>query len=921
MEASLLARLTLDLLVLADELRLYLTGQHPSPTNISDMFCPVSFSNPVSPEPAAHVRQQGSSVSSSADFLSAETTPILDRKTNQGDTDTTLQSLKIDYNKQLMGRYSSSSSEDITLHDDANFRVNGEKAENSDLQEGGAPSEGNRAPSASDRMSMSTDITSLPDLQSMSSLPPSRLSNAPKSTKQSDCSEVNSPVTSPLPPVESKKRNEKKEDHIYEEIGDIRAQVAKLRSCASVPNLPPPLPPKTRSPYFDEESSADYSRSDWSTTSSMGGSTGRRRKKRRAPLPPSFLYAEQIKENVEGNDSSGNATKEEKTSTDTGNPFYEEIGENLPQLHRQESAKKNPFYEPKPKPAGYVGSNPFYEDIDTVRKQIKINESALSEAAGDSKNLRSESFSDDATQNSSFDGLFDESDGKTPPVAASRPKRKAPRPPSKTLTEEEDFSISESAAVSFPGDSNVLDLSISLDEQSKELKQIEEPESKMHRIPSESELQEVDLHSNSEVSVAEDNNKNSTPKNVNQKQLQSSQDVVSVSGNLSEGHDAEEVNPLKPAIETPTKVSHSLAMENEDDKTSADKEKSSETVEDEKVVSVPGKEDETSSSNREQKFPEHIEAFGEREETISITKPRGESILSKDSMQKQETENEKCDNTFISTDVEVDKRSIVETDQGKEMSVSRDKMDKEIAPHNLLFVPQSTNLKNPNSVSDQVDDRTRRSLHISDEIPYIDTSDSSHYKYATVQCKRKNINKPAASFLHNSIPFIDDSSNAETFPLDPPPLPPSSPPPPTPPATPPPSPQNSPPSSPPPLDQTFESAADLSLSRFERVSEEADDEPTVDSYKEPMIFNSLERNSNKSKSTVYYEIPELPDSPPPLPAKPNNLKTTPELPPKSQNLLSQFGSKAEEEKYEIPELPKANQQQVSPWCRKRTMQK
>lgn len=557
LEVSHLARLTLDLLVFADELRLYLTGGHTHPTNISDLFFPITVSSSVSPEPLGMqmcTDKPSSSFTSSTDFVSADSTPVMERKScnrNEdnavSETDSVRHSVKVDYNQQLLD-HQTSSEEDVTLHEDDDPKIKSKtlpldaksstKSPNVSRNHrlSTASSLGPNSSANSEKLSVCTDMTSLPDLQTMSSLSPSRLSNATKFDKQSNFSALSTPVASPHPPTDNDIQNQKhgrREDHIYEEIGEIRAQVQKLRSSVSVPNLPPPLPPKIR-PNQDDENSVTYSRSDWSAVSSMGGSVGRRRRKRRAPLPPSFLYEDQIRENLtweeqqSGPNDTHNATSESISSSVSMNepkvdinPFYEEIGEARPKLStidetNNKSKPTNPFYDTKPIPSGFVGENPFYEDISVLKSSASRHIS------------QTESTSDETTANmisSSIDLQFDQSDGKTQPVAASRPKRKAPGPPKvpkdNTL---QDISKAGNKPLE-PLDANGIQI-VSNNEESC---------GPLPRHPSDSELQDVDLNSTTEESVDVSSRRvNVTSKNVNQKQLPSSQVVVSVDGGVTE---------------------------------------------------------------------------------------------------------------------------------------------------------------------------------------------------------------------------------------------------------------------------------------------------------------------------------------------------------------------------------------------------
>lgn len=1077
LEASHLARLTLDLLVFADELRLYLTGGHPHPTNISDLFCPITVSSSVSPEPLAmqmNIDKPSSPFTSSADFVSAESTPVMERKSSKktednavSEIDSAHHSVKVDYNQQLLD-HRSSSEEDVTLHEDDDPKIKSKTlplaAKDSNQCPNGstnqrfstASSLGAHSSANSERLSISTDMTSLPDLQTMSSLPPSRLSNVTKFDKQSDCSALSTPVETPLPPAENNdvknQKNGRREDHIYEEIGEIRAQVLKLRSSVSVPNLPPPLPPKIRSNQ-DDESSVTYSRSEWSGASSMGGSVGRRRRKRRAPLPPSFLYEDQIRETNTWEEQSGpndvfNTTSESISSSVSindpkidKNPFYEEIGEARPKIPpidetTKQSKPMNPFYDTKPIPSGYIGANPFYEDVSLLKSSTSRQIS------------QTESISDDTTanmMNSSIDLQFDQSDGKTPPVAAARPKRRAPRPP-KVPKDETPLELNNSEKKSKePPDLNGMEI------ESKN----EESRRTLPRIPSDSELQDVDLNSITEETVEASPRKVNVPsKNVNQKQLPSSQVVVSVDGGVIESKDNTTKNhvPGKPITESSTTLVNSTEIvkltstkslpqseetadtrESQSDAAHAkllnqsiqvnevndnrDSNLVDETVSITNEVNITMTDDVSRESDVDTKAPPamentlqnisstekvtvatddlHRNSLDLSKKTIessniddspsssdpltvlsnkNISEPQAAASELKTSNDASETSKEATKTTSA---VQLVEHSLSDTRKCALQRVSSENKlpeSKTQSSNGINYSGSETNSKfkktyneKTNVTGDDVESKSitlngkedsahllernqtevapppprpqKAVLNLIEDIPYIDNNDVKNYKYAMVQAKRSpgNLRRRAVSpieFLQKSMPYIDDNtSTKELEPLllpPPPPPPPSNPPPPSPPNSPPQSPPNSPPSTPPLLDAedidiSESSSGDKLQNRLSKISETTElEENKIDKIDEkdeltsPIVFRNPEFAIKKPDrvSSGYYEIPETPGSPPPLPAKPTNLKNvcllqrTPEIPPKSSKVTAPKASSSDavpdDGRYEIPDVTKAS---------------
>lgn len=881
LEASHLARLTLDLLLFADELRLYLTGGHPHPTHISDLFCPVS-SAPMSPEPLGMQHDSKfNTLDSSVDFISAETTPVLDRKTNEPSLRVALndfkavdQSLKVTYNEQLHRQ--TSSEEDVTLHEDANSgkkESDISKTEGMDISQHRNSNISSQDP-ASDRASVSTDINSLPDLQTA---PPSRMENFDEKLNTSGNSTKDNSVvaSSGLPRFKDLSLYRgKKEDHVYEEIGEIRAQVQKLRASVSVPNLPPPLPPKSRS--NDDDSSTTYSRGEWSAASSIGGSTGRRRRKRRAPLPPSFRQQESIKENLHA--SAPHAINKGR------NPFYEEIGKPkspLPVLEEKKDQEgKNPFYDTKPKPSGYIGANPFYEDVKKTKSRSIQRESTI------------ESIEEDNTLSfsSSIDTQFDQSDEKSPPRAAIRPKRKAPSTP-----------IPHSNSQSTQG-GDAKCLSTSASECP-----ISQNESKpLIRIPPDTELVDVDLHSlNSEPNKSTMNSNytkrtETLSKNVNQKQLQSSQDVVSADLNGTESK--EEVNIIgEPTI----KDSHSTA----------------------KVTS----QDDNTPGNQSLTKPREKGVLSETKDTA----PRQNSIVS--SSGTDETPSSDPVITVINTQTLT---KSVEPDIGedKDIDITLEASDNEQNSLADIQINSATTLNTTipdTAIPENRNNQSRLSLlekplKLGDDLPYIDTTDVKNYKSAIESSSNQLGAWKPRNFARDSIPYIDDGSSAGSN------VPPLLPPPP-------------PPASPPPLNGDSNitevllsnslnppiAASESDISQFSKSDESKGKRSTISeddqhiivedsqgsdgdaNVRSLVIFGDPEPADVKPQRVTsgYYEIPQHPDQPPPLPAKPNNLRNTsftekvPDLPPKSPKLTSVYRKKfqsTEEERYEIPEVSRVD---------------
>lgn len=457
-----MARLTLDMLVLAEELRLYLTGMHQYPTNISDLF--FSATSPIAPSPdpmMQDVPQRPQSSASSYSFLSAQSSASLDRRPesrasiSDEETETLQESVQHTKGPAKKARRDSSSEEEVTLREDTKD-VRGDSTEAmQDELAGEMPTEEAPLPpeilrkkedkrsgsvlalplNPIDRSSLST-MTSMPDLQSLRSSTISRDSQLrPESN--------NSAAPPSTPAGEATTGSDNPEEHIYEEIDVIRAQVQALRS-ASVPahTPPPPLPPKKKVSSGGEDDSnlsVTYPSMEWTSASTpgslRGGSTGARRKKRRAPMPPDFMppdWRPYQNKNVENASStiqdqasqSPNETSEEERKRKEEyrrslNPFYEDIDsvkEKVKEIQAKEK-EKNPFVKEDVAIAGYIGKNPFYEDVEPLKKNVR-------EGSEDYEKLQNARKG----ENGKICGMGSLAELQDDSVQ-TRPKRKAPRPP------------------------------------------------------------------------------------------------------------------------------------------------------------------------------------------------------------------------------------------------------------------------------------------------------------------------------------------------------------------------------------------------------------------------------------------------------------------------------------------------------------
>ncbi|XP_042871270.1 titin homolog isoform X2 [Penaeus japonicus] len=477
-EVSVLARLTLDMLVLAEELRLYLTGMHQYPTNISDLF--FSATSPITPSPDPLMQDmppRPQSSASSYSFLSAQSSASLDRRPDSRlsvtDEETETLQISVQHTKgsTKKARRDSSSEEEVTLREDSKDAKGDSTEAVQDELGGEMPSEEAPLPTEVlrkkedirsgsvlslpvnpiDRSSLST-MTSMPDLQSLRSSTVSRDSqHRPNSN--------NSAAPASTPTGEAPTGNDNPEDHIYEEIDVIRAQVQALRS-ASVPahSPPPPLPPKKKVSSGGEDDSnlsVTYPSMEWTSASTpgslRGGSTGARRKKRRAPMPPDFMPPDwrpyqnrdvqsassptqdrQLPESLDESKESEEERKKKEEYRRSLNPFYEDIDsvkEKVKEIKAKEE-EKNPFVKEDVAVAGYIGKNPFYEDVELLKKDT--NETAETTIKNkDYDKLQNTRTSEDASslkQDGKVCGMGSLAELQDDTVL-SRPKRKAPRPP------------------------------------------------------------------------------------------------------------------------------------------------------------------------------------------------------------------------------------------------------------------------------------------------------------------------------------------------------------------------------------------------------------------------------------------------------------------------------------------------------------
>ncbi|KAK8750515.1 hypothetical protein OTU49_014878 [Cherax quadricarinatus] len=468
-EVSVLARLTLDMLVLAEELRLYLTGTHQYPTNISELFFAASTSmGVISDLPQRPPSSAGSFVSAHSETSlhlrpSSRASSVTDE-----DTETLQASVRQVKNHKKTVRRSSSSEEEVTLKVDSenkispkteapeatlgiqeqpNVKILTDSPEmlkiNTETQNLGSTVSLPTSPG--DRLSANTNLSSLQDLQSIHLSFATQKSPRHSSSATSGSTEtVITPVTTPAPVPEATTDNP--EEHIYEEIDVIRAQVQALRA-SSVPleTPPPPLPPKKKISSGGEDDSGlslTYPHVEWSSASMpgslRGGSTGARRKKRRAPMPPEFMPSDwknyqnkPLECPVQTTETQGTKNRKKTEYRKSLNPFYEDIDsvkEKVKELYNDSNTETeassvskdtdcNPFAQETTAVAGYVGKNPFYEDVDLLK-----NTEEYKELKSSHPRLPSSDMDGSVCPMGSLSELQEN------PVVV-RPKRRAPKPP------------------------------------------------------------------------------------------------------------------------------------------------------------------------------------------------------------------------------------------------------------------------------------------------------------------------------------------------------------------------------------------------------------------------------------------------------------------------------------------------------------
>ncbi|MPC15183.1 hypothetical protein E2C01_007967 [Portunus trituberculatus] len=445
-EASVVARLTLDMLVLAEEFRLFLTGTHQYPTNVSSLFFPESLNTgAISDLPLRPPSSEGSFVSAQSEAVIAARPQSEASSVTDDDTET-LQTCTIQTAQSKLTRNKSTSEEDVTLREEDNKIVAVEKDTASAKKEEHKTEVAVEKDTASaEKEEHETETTAQPSTEANTKASPERQvpptpiipdeAAAPDTqaklatTRTSEASPGNETVTPTTTPAEpsavdsscktdkdslvstpaatNDTTNDNPEEHVYEEIDVIRAQVQSLRA-SSVPaeSVPPPLPPKKKiNAGGEDESQLSFTyphvdRSSASTPASLrGGSTGARRKKRRAPMPPEFLPPnwKESQETPKQQDLEVKDKKQESAEPSTTkkaeyrrslNPFYEELecvensvkeaddNKDADQEDALDSSedKGNPFLEKKVKVKGYIGKNPFYEDVEILKKSDEYKE-------------------------------------------------------------------------------------------------------------------------------------------------------------------------------------------------------------------------------------------------------------------------------------------------------------------------------------------------------------------------------------------------------------------------------------------------------------------------------------------------------------------------------------------------------------------
>ena len=449
------------MLVLAEEIRLYITGTHQYPNNVSSLFFSESVgTSTVSDQPQRPPSSEGSFVSAQSEAVPIDRPKSEASSVTDEDTET-LQTCTTDAkNPTRLTRNRSTSDEDITLKEDDNKMAATDisstlktetilqpalETDAKTLREIQQPPALDPASSLPDPQSTHSNTVTL-ESQHPSSNETITLAATPTITPEINSSskldELN-PVTTPTTAT-SDIINDNPEEHVYEEIDVIRAQVQSIRA-SSVPTdlAPPPLPPKKKIISGGEDESGmsvTYPHMEWfsaSTPASLhGGSTGARRKKRRAPMPPEFM-SQNWKESQETlkkeNDEVGvkiqeceepDAMKKVEYRRSL-NPFYEELDLDLEDTVKETESKNNvvhedttdkntvnnnPFLENKLKASGYIGKNPFYDDVEILKKSEEYKELKTNQSKG--------------VLTSATDAILEH-----PNTPVVRPKRRAPHPP------------------------------------------------------------------------------------------------------------------------------------------------------------------------------------------------------------------------------------------------------------------------------------------------------------------------------------------------------------------------------------------------------------------------------------------------------------------------------------------------------------
>ncbi|RXG62080.1 hypothetical protein Avbf_06899 [Armadillidium vulgare] len=348
-ETSVIARLTLDLLVLAEEFRLFLNGAHQYPVNITQLFTAARDSK----------YDKMLSINNDRDELVTE-------NKDEASVEITLP-------------------ENVEQFSGNNKKDSPETSEPSDIGE-------NRTPTSFIPLSVDATASSQSEIESTLNKDTQTVKESDMRIENSDkeCGSRETLTPTPVPQMEEKtppgeekecldnsdgsgktKRHSRKtdgkdnpEDHVYEEIGDIKDQVEDLKkSELSSQSPPPPLPPKTKSSQADDiYPQVDWSLSSSSQYSSLHDGSMSKRKKRRAPMPPSF-----------SSDSHDTITKEDYSTVI--------LQDKKILKEKDDSISKNPFYEERIKPAGYVGKNPFYEDLDANQNINRLDETQVESVA------------------------------------------------------------------------------------------------------------------------------------------------------------------------------------------------------------------------------------------------------------------------------------------------------------------------------------------------------------------------------------------------------------------------------------------------------------------------------------------------------------------------------------------------------------